>query len=780
MSVDFHFKSRLLPRVIRLAALSPLLLVAPWAHGETLVDGVTRTLNATTPLDSWRLINAASLTATGATTQQIRAEANSTVNLTGTSVTAEANRDGVALTNSTGSVVSSQIVGGSAANGVSLSNGTLSVAGSSIQAGATGLRMGQINGTGAGSTAQVSNSTIVGGQIGASISSLSALTLQGSHVTGGTAEGIRQFGSLSAAQSTITGATVGISMLDDPTNPGAGVLTLDGSQVTGQNGAAIMVGLDGGVVAGNVKINVLNGSTLVGSNGVMAQLNGASSAVMGVQGSTLTGNILAKDSSSLNLALDNSHMTGDVIADAAATADVGLRNGAELTGRLQNVNSLAIDSQARWVMVEDSTLKSLSLNGGNIRFGDAQAYHTLTVGDLSGKGVFEMKTDFVTGQTDFLEVTGTASGAHQLLVSSSGQDPLNAEAVRVVHTASGDATFSLVNGAVDLGTWSYGLAQKPDGTGSDWYLDPTSKVISPGTQSVLALFNTAPTVLYGEMSILRNRMGELRLQDDKAGGWIRAYGNKYNVSASSGLGYQQIQQGFSLGADAPLPVGDGQWLAGVMAGHSNSDLDLSRGTSGTVKSYYLGGYATWLDVDSGYYFDSVLKFNRFNNESKVSLSDGQRTNGDYDNNAVSASLEFGRHIALGDGYFVEPYTQVMGAVIQGKDYDLDNGLQAEGDRTRSLLGKLGTTAGRNFDLGEGRTLQPYVRVAYAREFAKNNNVQVNNNTFNNDLSGSRGELGTGLALSLNDKWQVHADFDYANGEHIEQPWGGNFGVRYSW
>ncbi len=774
------FRAHLLPRVIRLAALSPLLLSAPLAQAETLLNGVSRTLNTSSPLDSWRLANGASLTATGATSQQIRAESNSTVNLTGTRVIAEANRDGIALTNSTASITSSQVSGGTGGNGVSLVNATLNVADSSIQGETTGLRMGQLNGTGVGSNAQVSNSTIVGGGVGASISSLSVLNLQGSQVVGSSAEGIRQFGLLTAAQSSITGATVGISMLDDPSNPGLGALTLDGSQVTGQGGAAVMVGMEGGLIDANVKINVLNGSTLVGSDGVMAQLNGASSALMNVQGSTLTGNILAKDSSTLSLAMDNSRMTGDVIADAGATADVGLRNGAELTGRLHNLNSLAIDSQARWVMVEDSAINRLSLDGGSIRFGDSTVFHTLTVGDLSGSGVFEMNTDFTSGQTDFLEVTGTATGAHQLLVSSSGQDPINAESVRVVHTASGDATFSLVNGAVDLGAWSYGLAQKPGEGGSDWYLDPTSKVISPGTRSVMALFNTAPTVLYGEMTTLRSRMGELRLHDNKAGGWIRAYGNKYNVSQSSGLAYKQVQQGFSLGADAPLPLGDGQWLGGVMAGHSNSDLDLSRGTSGTVKSYYLGGYATWMDAASGYYFDGVLKFNRFNNESKVSLSDGQRAKGDYDNNAVSASLEFGRHIALGDGYFVEPYTQVMGAVIQGKDYSLDNDLQAEGDRTRSLLGKLGTTAGRNFDLGEGRTLQPYVRVAYAHEFAKNNDVKVNNNTFNNDLSGSRGEIGTGLAVSLNDKWQVHVDLDYAKGEHIEQPWGGNFGVRYNW
>jgi outer membrane autotransporter protein len=59
-------------------------------------------------------------------------------------------------------------------------------------------------------------------------------------------------------------------------------------------------------------------------------------------------------------------------------------------------------------------------------------------------------------------------------------------------------------------------------------------------------------------------------------------------------------------------------------------------------------------------------------------------------------------------------------------------------------------------------------------------VKVNEHRFDNDLSGSRGELGTGLAVSLSDRLQLHADFDYANGEHIEQPWGANVGVRYRW
>jgi outer membrane autotransporter protein len=217
-----------------------------------------------------------------------------------------------------------------------------------------------------------------------------------------------------------------------------------------------------------------------------------------------------------------------------------------------------------------------------------------------------------------------------------------------------------------------------------------------------------------------------------------------------------------------------------MAGYSSSDLNLTRGASGEVKSYYLGLYATWLDAQSGYYLDSVVKLNRFDNQAKVSLSDGQRTEGDYDNVGLGASVEFGRHLGLGDGYFVEPFGQLSVVGIQGKNYHLDNGLKADGDATHSLLGKAGATAGRTLKLEGGQAVQPYVRLAYVHEFANNNQVKVNNHRFDNDLSGSRGELGMGVAVSLMDRLQVHADFDYSNGKALEQPWGVNLGVHYSW
>jgi outer membrane autotransporter protein len=72
-----------------------------------------------------------------------------------------------------------------------------------------------------------------------------------------------------------------------------------------------------------------------------------------------------------------------------------------------------------------------------------------------------------------------------------------------------------------------------------------------------------------------------------------------------------------------------------------------------------------------------------------------------------------------------------------------------------------------------------VRVAVAHEFARSNEVTVNDTRFNNELFGSRAELGAGVAVSLSKRLQVHADFDYMKGNNVEQPWGANVGVRFA-
>ncbi|MCW8274995.1 autotransporter outer membrane beta-barrel domain-containing protein [Pseudomonas sp. PCH199] len=711
--------------------LMPLLLVSTHSLGRIVDNGEPAVIDGSTALDNYLVRNSSSLTANGASTTQIRAETGSSLTLTGTTVSASASTIGVDLVDSSATITGSNVTGRS-----------------------TGLSVGSNITVGQGSKATVTSSNVTGGAVGAVVSGLSQLDLNQTTLVGTSGFGLQLAnGQVSANGSTIQGGINGVLLTTDQTVSQPGRLTLNGTTVRGQSGAAIVVN-NFSFAATTAEILVGNKSTLIGGNGKALEVKGSSTA---------------------NMVVDNSDVVGDVSADAGATANITLQNQATLTGRLENVASLAVNSQARWNMVGNASIGNLSMNGGSIQFGSPTEFYKLSVANLSGNGTFLMDADFSTGQVDTLEVTGNATGNHKVVMGSSGADPTGLSSIPVIHIASGDAQFSLLNGPVDLGAFSYDLIQQGN---NDWYLNTASRVISPGTQSVLALFNTAPTVWYGELSTLRSRMGEVRMDEGKSGGWVRAYGNKYNVSASSGVAYQQTQQGLSFGADAPLPIGDGRWLAGVFGGYSKSDLDIGRGTNGTVDSYSIGAYTTWLH-EGGYYFDGVLKFNHFENESDVQLSDGKKTKGNYDNNGIGASLEFGQHIALTDNYFIEPFSQLSGVIIQGQDYDLDNGLSADGDRTRSLLGKVGATAGRNFNV-DGKVVQPYVRAAYVHEFAKNNEVKVNDNAFNNDLSGSRGELGAGLAMSLAEKWHAHVDLDYSNGDKIEQPWGVNFGVRYSW
>lgn len=626
-----------------------------------------------------------------------------------------------------------------------------------------------------GSEAVVSNSQITGATYGATVTAFSHLQLlNGSTLTGGSQQGLKLMGGkATVVGSTITGATNGVTMTrEHRTVTESPTLVLEGSRVEGLNGPAILVDQ---VITAEIDVN--NGSSLIGGNGNLLELTNGGNANMRVNRSELTGNIQVGTGSALDLSLDRAIMNGDVINNGG-TASVGLDNGSILTGRLENVDKLAINNDATWVMVDNQQVGDLSLSGGNVKFGDAGTFYRLDVANLSGNGTFHMSADFSTLTGDFLNVTGTSSGDHKLLIASSGADPLSNDRLHVVHTEDGGAKFSLIGDRVDVGTYSYSLID--DNASKDWYLDPNSKVISPSTNSVLALFNAAPTVLLGEMTTLRTRMGELRFSDGKSAGmWTRAYGNKYEVSNDkTGLGYSQVQRGFTIGADAPIEGGDGQWLIGAMAGHSTSDLDLKRGSSANIDSYYVGGYATWLDAESGFYFDGVLKFNRLHNESNVAMSDGKKAKGNFTQNAVGASAEVGRHITLDDGYFVEPYGQLSAVITQAQSYTLDNGLDAKGDRSSSVIGEIGTTVGRNIQLESGSVLQPYLKAAIAHEFDQSNKVFVNDNSFNNDLSGSRFKVGAGAAMSVSKNLKLHADVEHSVGKNIKQPYGVNVGLRY--
>jgi outer membrane autotransporter protein len=629
-----------------------------------------------------------------------------------------------------------------------------------MNSGLAGISVFSLKGTSTGSVVNVSESTVSGVNSGIVASIMNKVTLSSTDVfastdRNGIADGLRLAASDMTVQqgSYVDSEKNGIRIIDTDLGdapPGItyqNILMVDNSTINARAGAAIVVETE--VI--NTDITIQNNSTLQSNTNTLLDVTGTAPVSFRVDNSTLNGNLQADEDSNLNITL---------------------QNHAQLTGHIVNSKTLAINSGAHWQMVGDGAVNALAMDGGQVSFAE-QGFHHLSLKGLSGSGVFDMRVNLDEGQGDLINVEGRATGEFDLRVQNTGVEGVSPDMqpVRVVHTEGGDARFNLLGGRVDLGAYSYLLEQQ----GHDWFIVGDGKTVSPSARSALALFNAAPTIWMSELSTLRSRMGEVR-GTELGGGWIRAYGNRFNATTSDGIDYRQQQSGLSFGADAPVPVASGQLLLGLMGGYSKSDLDLSRGTAGTVNSYYVGAYGTWLSED-GYYLDGVLKLNRFRNESDVAMSDASKSKGDYDNSAVGGSVEFGRHIKLGDDYFLEPFAQLATVVVQGDSYRMDNGLQAKNNRTQSTLGKVGSTLGKSVQLKDGGLLQPYVRVALAQEFSRRNEVKINGTGFDNNLFGSHAEVGAGVAVSLSERLQLHADFDYMKGKDVEQPWGANLGLR---
>ena len=731
---------------------------SPLAHALDLPPGARFVVRPSTPVQDYRLNGATLIVQPNAQTGAIRTATGSTVRI-----------DGGTVTSTKGHAINID------ESELDISNAV--IRGSNPSASSSDSSAIRLNGRVNGSHATLTNSTVYGVGRGINAAGNSVLVLDSTDVFGqkggqgvGGVRGDLGIGIVVASASaevrngsTVVGDHNGVVLMSSYTLPGDLVdarFTLDDSHVSGTEGSALLVTGRDNVALSRADIEINNGSTLSGGNGNILEVQLGADAHVNVTGSQLVGDILVSEDS---------------------TADLNLNHNASLTGKITHASALSIDGSSRWVMEGESSVGKLGLAGGTVDLrGSSAGFHSLTLGELSGAGTFALGTDLATQTGDFINVTGQATGQHQLLVQNSGVDPLLGDApLQVVHTGSGDAAFSVVGEKVDFGTFAYQLQSEQNSQGgTDWSLVQTGD-LSKSSEASIGLFSAAPTVWYGESATLRSRMGELRNGNDQGGGWVRTYGNRLNMSAGGGVAYKQVQQGISLGADMPVAVNDGQLLVGVMGGYSKSDLSMRQGTSGTIDSYYLGAYGTWLAED-GFYIDALIKANRFQNQSDVRMSDGVKAKGKYNNVGVGASIEVGKHIKLQDNWYIEPFAQGSGLLVGGESYELDNGMRASSNKADSLLGKVGTYVGRSFALDDGGFVQPYVKIAGAHEFVKNNQVKINDNRFTNDLSGSRIELGTGVSAQLTDVLQVHADVDYMRGRNIEQPWGVNVGLRYNW
>ena len=833
------------PNSIRLM-MAATLITAPEAYSRTLLPGESAVVTNPPAPEAWGVSQGGTLTINNANTLTISSQNATVVFNGGQSQRIDANTSALNLS---GATVNSATGRGA----MQLIDSSATIDNSNITStNSFGLLLGRNVNTPASSSATVKGrSTITGLVGGANAVGFAVLNVEDSIIqgTGANSYGVQLGGAtLSATGSTITGAQDGLQIVTDTVGVNASTVTLNNTRVTGGTGSAIVLGSSGS--AGTVAtINVNGNSELVGGNGSVLQAINRSTANFNVNGSTLTGDVVAETRSTVALLMQNaatlngnlqnvtqsgfntgstlngnvqavagtaatvsldngsaingnvdnvfslslnngSSMTGDVIADT--NGSVQLDNSSVLTGQINNSGNLNINNAAQWVMTADSNVQRLALNGGVVQMGTNEQFQQLNVGDLSGNGTFVMGTDLGNGNTDFLNVTGNASGQHQLQISASGTNPVTADSVKVGNIASGDASFSLGNReTVDAGTFVYRLAKEGQGL----YLNPDKETVSTSTNTALALAGSARSVLNAEAAMLSDQLGDrslsvrpeaaMRSMDDSSvknlsnSVWVRTYGNQYNVDNAYGDGYTQNQTGITGGADTTVDLGGRSWVVGGFVGTSHTKMDLKYGSSATVDSVNAGVYGSTFDVESGVFVNVMAKINQFDNKAKVTMSDGTRAKGDYKALGASGSVAIGKHIRLKDDYFVEPQVQVSTGVIQSDKYRLDNGLEVKSDTMRSVQGKVGVRGGRVIILDNGSLLEPSLMTAVNHEFVKNNEVKINDDSFDDDRASSSIEYGAGLKWTPAQRnWQVSGQVGGSKGTTVSQDWSGSVRVSY--
>lgn len=494
------------------------------------------------------------------------------------------------------------------------------------------------------------------------------------------------------------------------------------------------------------------------------------------------------DTQDVHVTASRSQLSGAILVDAL-NSRLELTDNSSLTGTINGLDTLALD-KSLWQLTGNSQVGQLNMVDGQVNFVGGP-FNTLTInGDLTGNGSFLMNSDLASLQGDLLKVGGVIEGSHTLVVADSGNEPAAANGqLRLVDGNGGAGRFGLYGDHVDAGAFRYTLEQH----GDDWFLVNTSGVpvdpsnpgtpdperLSKGANAAIASQTAVATLWNSQMSALVKRLGELRIGKDEGGVWARAIGGRFNVSENSSRAFTQNNTGIEVGADKAIPLASGKVYVGGMVGTARSDLSFGEGASGVIDSKMIGAYATYLN-DNGIYLDSVLKYSHFDTDIKMPTNLGDAVKGSYGSHGLGVDIEVGKHIALKDGWFVEPQLEIIATRTQGSQYTASNGLRVDAQNIDSLQSRVGSLFGRNIELGSGMKVQPYIKASYINEHAGDSHVNVNDNRFKTELPGDRVELGFGGIIQVSEKSKISMDAEYAKGSDIEQPWGVTVGYRYLW
>lgn len=445
----------------------------------------------------------------------------------------------------------------------------------------------------------------------------------------------------------------------------------------------------------------------------------------------IKGDVSAKENSNIELGLGtNGSLTGTVTMDSNdSTIDLDMGNAStwNVTGESQvstisgTAATVAVDSLDTKVNVGNNNSTGLTLSGSS-----------------NVTNSFD-ETDIAGGMQDLADVMNINSGNKDITVTAAEGDILGEI------TAVTDENGDIVSGSVKQG----------------------ENVKNAG---ITELANVAFMAWRAENDEMHQRMGELRSSTGEAGIWARM---KRGESESGDLDITNQYNTYQLGYDEK--VGDSNWYIGGAISRTEGKSSFSNG-SGENQSTGFTVYGTYVG-DDGQYVDLSAKYARLDNEFDVFDRAGMEVNGDYRNNGYAFSAEYGKRIATGNDFWVEPQVQLTYGHLSSANYTTSNDVKAAQDAMNSVVGRVGFAAGKDISAGN-----VYVKASYLYDFDGDTSVTMTKNgqssTYDQDLGGGWFEFGIGTNINLSETSHLYFEVERAVGGDIDTPWQWNAGVRF--
>lgn len=490
------------------------------------------------------------------------------------------------------------------------------------------------------------------------------------------------------------------------------------------------------------------------------------------------------------------NIVGDIRAADGGILTLDLAEGSRFEGKAvldsgnDSQSTLTMAKNSLWTLTGNSRLNSLQNEQSVIDMtGDNKAFSTLSVETLTGNGgtiIMDIDGSQVDA-SDKIYVTGDFSGSQTLSlkeINGLDSDPGIGQAAEntVLASVNGSGTFTADDQEGTLYWQRYELGQKDSaasGYTTDWYLKGITNLNLPTTSvEAIAASGALAYHTWRDHDQLLQRLGDLRQHGrEEEGVWVRVKGGK--LSRSDQFEFENKYTQYELGYDQKLKSTPAYTrYAGISFSYLDGDSSYSSG-SGENKVKALNIYGTQIGA-KGHYLDLVLKYSQLDNDFKVFDTSGNKITGDYDQNGLSISAEYGRKNNLKNNWYIEPQAQLTFGRLRGTDYTTSNGIRVDQDGIDSFVGRIGFNIGK--DINEKTNI--YLKANLMHEFGGGYNASMVDASgtkarLDRDFDDTWFEYGLGAAVQTGKNNYFYVDVERSAGSDYKKDWQWNVGARWS-